>query len=258
MKTTEQLPLSEELAPREESLALSPTNPIGRMIEAITQSGVSAENMAVLERMMALYEQVETKNAEKAFAQAFVALQSDLPAIQASKAVPNRDGTIRYHFAPYESIMEQVKPYLQKHGFTISFSTDYSQTAPIRLVKTCTLQHVGGHAKTNSFAARVGDGPPGSSPAQGDGAASTYAKRFVLCDALNIVIAGMDDDARAEGGPITLEEARDFQMRVENLNANRDKFLAVAGATSYATIPASKWATLDEMLRKKESAAVPH
>jgi hypothetical protein len=222
------------------------------MMQAMIKSGVTAENVAAFTELVKLSEHMEDRSAAKAFAAAFVQLQQDMPRIQAKKAVPNNDGTTRYVFAPYESIMEQVAPYLAKHGFTIAFSTRYDGP---RVVKICTLMHAGGHSKSNEFAARIGSGPPKASEAQADGAAGTYAKRFALCDALNIVI-DIDSDARAEGGTITAEQAKSLRERVRQTASDEAKFLAFAlhgRPGTFEDITADMYEALDTNLRRKES-----
>jgi hypothetical protein len=191
---------------------------------------------------------METRRAEQEFAAAFVALQAEMPAVKATSPVPNSDGSVRYRFAAYEEIMSQVAPMLKRHGFTVRFSTDYADN---RLIKTCTLQHTGGHEKSNKFAVRIGGGPPTATETQADGAASTYAKRFALCDALNIAI-DHDTDARAEGAAITQEQADELRRRVQATGSNEPYFLQYAGADSYEKIAASKYSILDAALRKKE------
>jgi hypothetical protein len=107
--------------------------------------------------------------------------------------------------------------------------------------------------------ARVGGGPPGSSEAQGDGAASTYAKRFALCGALNIVIERDTDgapDARKEGAPITDDQAlylRDLakQIRAAKLPFDEEAFLKYAGAPSYEEIGSERFDGLSKSLSKR-------
>lgn len=221
------------------------------VLRAALQGGVTETNIAVVERMSALVERFEEKRAEREFAAAFVALQAEMPKIKAAQPVPNNDGTIRYHFAPFESIMDEVRPYLMKHGFTVSFSSRY-ESNPERVIVKCTLQHVGGHKRENEFSARVGSGPPKSSAAQGDGAASTYAKRFALTDALNIVVEKLDTDARAEGDYITQEQADELEHRLKMINGDVKKFLALAESESFTKIHALKYNLLDNFLRMKE------
>lgn len=225
---------------------------VGQMLQAVIDKGISSENVAAFERLIGLHERMQDRQAEKEFAAAFVALQSEMPHIQAMRPVPDKHGTVKYLFAPYEDIMAQVGPHLLKHGFTISFSTEYDENG--RLVKLCTLMHTGGHSKQTKFSVRVGQGPPGSNDTQADGAASTYAKRYAMCEALNITI-DRDKDANAEGDSITPEQAASLRQRVHDTGSDEARFLKYAGAQSYEEIPSSMYANLDGLLRKREPPA---
>lgn len=240
---------NQSLAKVESGAVSRPAPTVADMLQTVIDRGISGESVAVMEKLVGLYERMEDKRAEQQFAQAFVDLQADIPRVQATKAVPNKDGTIRYKFAPFEELMEQVGPMLREHGFTVSFA---NRVEGNRIVETCTLQHVGGHKRSNDFAVRIGSGPPGSSEAQADGAAASYAKRFALCDALNIVISHMDQDARIVGGTITAEQAADLRRRVKETGTDESKFLKFAGVYNYEEIPESKYAILDTNLRRKE------
>lgn len=240
------------VAPQTLAVADSTQSPVEQILRAAVERGVTTENVAVIERLTDLYERLQAKDAEKQFASAFVALQAEMPAIQASKPVPNRDGSIRYHFAPYEGIMAQVKPLLQKHGFTVTFSCDFDER---RVIQSCTLQHIGGHSRTNKFAARIGNGPPGSSDAQGDGAASTYAKRFALCNALNIITGEQDTDgrpdARNEGETISEDKVAYLKEQVRETKSDEAKFLQFAGVKSYEEITVAIYPQLVRSLAAK-------
>ena len=232
-------------------------NPIGQMLQQITAAGVTSDNAAALEKMTDLYLRVEAANARKEFSVAKAGLQAELPNVRATKAVPNNDGTVRYAYAPYESIMRQVAPLLSKHGFSISFGQKVEEK---RITAVCTLSHIGGHSETNEFAVRVGQGPPKASEAQADGAASTYAKRFALCNCLNITVDLPDNDARREGDRITAGQAEDLKRRVSATNANEAAFLRFAGASTYEEIREGKYGTLIAMLNSKKpttAAATP-
>lgn len=230
-------------------MALAPP-PVADMMRAIVERGITPENVEALTQLTTLYERMEDRRAESQFAQAFMELQAAIPRIEANKPVPDKNGNVKYHFAPYEEIMEKVRPVLQQHGFSVSFSSEFDGP---RVVQFCTLHHVGGHKRTNRFAVRVGSGPPGSSEAQGDGAASTYAKRFALCDALNIVIEkDLEGDARLEGDSVTAEQARTLRALVEETKSDKAKFLRYAGAESFETIQASRFDRLLSELERKQ------
>jgi hypothetical protein len=245
-----------------ETLELTPAAPAGQLrvmqdpasnaIVELLKSPDALKNVDAMEKLTDLYLKLKASAAEQEFATAFNALQADLPPIQASKPVPNNDGSVRYKFAPYEAIMEQVRPLILKHGFTISFSSDVAEG---RIVMHCTLQHIAGHKKTNSFAARVSK-PPGASEAQGDGATSTYAKRFALCDALNITIEkdsdGIIPDARALGEPISKDKIQYLKEQVSETGGNEAAFLALAGVDSYDKITTGSYPVLINALELKK------
>jgi len=229
---------------------------VGAMLTAIIDKGITLESVQVVGELMKFKEHEEARSAEKAFAQAFIALQSEIHKVKAAKEVKTKMGATLYNYAPFEDIMGQVSPLLKAHGFTVTFSTDYQVGPPCRLVKSCTLQHVGGHKQTNSFAVRIPN-IQNCSDAQNDGGASTFAKRYVLCDALNIVIGADNDarfdDARAEGGPITEAQARRIEERCEYLKIDRETFLKYAQAVDFEMIPASMHDELVRLLDKKEA-----
>lgn len=221
------------------------------MLQAALDKGVTPENVAVMEKLMDLYERDQARQAEKEFARAFAALQADMPKIQAVRAVPNNDGSIRYKFAPYEEIMAIAQPFLIKHGFAPSFNQSFIEG---RVVEACTLQHIGGHSRTNSYGVRVGSGPPKASEAQADGAASTYAKRHALCNALNIVI-DHDTDGRsavnAEGSPLSRDQIQYLREQVAATGSDEAKFLALAGAKTYEEIMSGSYDVMVRFLSMK-------
>ncbi len=238
---------------------------VGAMLQAIIAKGITGDAVGAVEQLVKLQERMASRQAERDFAAAFVALQAEMPKVQATKGVPAKDGTIKYKFAPYDEIMKQVGPLLQSHGFTVTFSTDYLQGTPQRLVQHCTLQHVTGHKRTNSFAVRIGDGPPGASATQADGAANTYAKRYALINALNITGRGRER-AQRRGRPalprendnrVLATEARRLEERCDQLKVDVKKFLKYAGAESFETIRTSKHEALVKMLDRKADEAVP-
>lgn len=244
--------MTSALVKAEKMETASASNPIAATLQAIVDKGLTSDNAAALEKITDLYMKVEAENARKAFNTAFCEMQEELPAIQPTKAVPNNDGSTRYMYAPYDSLMKIVGPVMRKHGFSPSFSTKFSDG---RVTSICTLIHIGGHERTNEYSVRIGKGPPGSSDSQADGAANQYAQRGALCDALNIVILGRDNDARDLGGCITPDQAEDFRQRVHETRSDEKAFLKFAGGASFETIPETRWKELDAFLRRKEGRA---
>ncbi len=236
---------------RKKRFAQSQEPSVAMMLQKVIEGGITADNVAALESLVGLYDRMQAKNAEREFNQAFAKLQSELSSVNATRQVPNKDGSVRYRFAPYEDIMETVKPVLIANGFAISFTTRFMEGG--RMVSICTLRHVGGFSQSNEFAVRIGGGPPGATETQADGAAKTYAKRGALCDALNIVVEH-DDDARMIGEPIGEHRGERLEARVAACGADRASFLKYAGASDFSQISTERWPALDELLIRKENA----
>ncbi len=225
---------------------------VAMMLQKVIDGGITADNVSALESLVGLYDRMQAKNSEREFNQAFAKLQSELRSVNATRTVPNKDGSPRYRFAPFEDIMEEVQPVLVANGFSISFNSRFGDG---RMVSICTLRHIGGFSQSNEFAVRIGGGPPGATDTQADGAAKTYAKRGALCDALNIVVEH-DDDARMIGQPIGTALAMDLKERVIACGADMEAFLKYAGARDFAEISDERWPVLDELLKRKESAKI--
>ena len=232
-------------------LAVQPSQPtelpLAQMLSAIVEKGVSPDNMAVVERMMALYERQQEKQAGIAFNAAFCALQSDLPVIVASSIIPNRG-----KYEKFEDIMKVVGPLLVKHGFTISFSMDFKET---RILETCHLRHAQGHSQSNSFAVRSGKA---DSDTQADCKAATTAKRNALLNCLNIVIRqdtlqDEENDASIEGSPISWEQSETLREMVKETRSDEAAFLRFAQASKYEEIMSGKYDLLFRALDKKRT-----
>lgn len=241
--------MKKQLATIPSDLAIVQRPPdVAAMLSAVIDKGVSAENVAVIEQMVALYERMEKRQSEKDFAVALVNLQSETGRIQARKAVDVKNGVPRYSFAPYEDIMGKAQPILTLHGFSVTFDTSIEGD---RMISHCTLTHKSGHSRTNKFAVRFTT-PPGSNASQGDMSTKSYAKRGALCDALNIVVSH-DDDARMVGGPVSESVAEDLETRAKACGADEEALLKFAGATSYENIPEGRLPEIIQQLERREA-----
>ncbi len=224
---------------------------VALMLQKVIDGGITADNVSAIESLVGLYDRIQAKNAEREFNQAFAKFQSELPAINATKIVPDKQGITKYKYAPFEEIMDVVKPVLVANGFSVSFNSRFMEGG--RIVSICTLRHVGGHSISNEFAVRIGAGPPHASEPQADGSAKNYAKRGAFCDAINLVVEH-DDDARMIGQPIREALAEDLEYRVKECGADREAFLKYAGAKHFSEISDERWPVLDELLKRKEAA----
>lgn len=221
------------------------------LLQGMIQSGATKDNAETIKSMLDVYERMQDRDAKRQFTEALQLLQKEMPNVKAVKPVMNKGGeTVRFTFAPYEDIMEQVKPMLDQHGFSVRFNTRFDDG---RMVSICILTHKAGHSEPTEYSCRIGSGPPGASETQADGAAHTYAKRGALCAALNIVVEKeMGEDARIIGKPITQEQAESLRARVKATKAHEGKFLEAADAPTFEDIKDSKYGELDAVLTRRE------
>ena len=236
-------PIHQQMVP----IAGAPVAPIAAMLKAVVEKGITSDNIAGLERLVALYEREQARDAERQFTAAFVALQADLPVIVASTVIQNRG-----KYERYEDVMRVVAPLLVKHGFTVSFSMDYKDT---RILETCQLRHVGGHSQSNSFAVRTGRA---DTETQADCKAATTAKRNALLNCLNIVIRQDvfidEDNAANDGAPLAPDRAIYLRELCAEVGADVPRFLAFAGAAKFEEIGSAKYDLLVASLLKKKAA----
>lgn len=220
------------------------------LLQAALEGGITEQNIAVVERMAALAERFEQRNAEKDFAAAFVELQKELPVIQGYRPIPDKQGRTKFCYANFEDIDAIVRPLCLARGFTYSFHESAVENG--RVTVTMTLQHSGGHARLIPYSVRSGHGPPGASESQADVSGHTYAQRGAIESGLALRIIGRPEDPRMEGGPVTQGQADELERRIKMTNSDVQKFLRLAGVDSFEKIPAAKYDVLDQLLRQKE------
>jgi ERF superfamily len=241
------------LATQERPLTIREPSPAALLDSAI-ERGMSPEG---IEKLVNLYTRMDDRRREQAFGDALTELQRECQNVKAIKPVMNKaekGGGVRFSFAPYEEIMAEVKPLLEKYKFALSFDSDFLEGGRVQVF--CKLTHEG-HSQTSRFACRVGDGPPGASAPQGDGAAVTYAKRFALCLALNIVVDKIFDgaDARPIGDFIPPEMAADLERRAEKFPKKIPFLLALGEAETFQQLCQGAYKRVNKALVKWETAA---
>lgn len=234
------------MSEQSQQLTTVPENQVALMLQGVIEKGITKDNAEAMSKLCELYERMEAKSAERAFNNAFVALQAQLPVIVATSVIPNRG-----KYERYEDVWRVVGPLLNKNGFSVSFEQGADDK---RITVKCHLRHVAGHSSVTPFSVRLGG--RADSETQADCKASTTAKRNALLQALNIVIRqdifqSDEADATIEGDVITESQAADLRALCEEVKADKVKFLDFAGAETFETIRAARLADLVEMLNRK-------
>lgn len=229
----------------------------GQQLMAIFQEAVQRDDFdaAKMQAIMDMKRAWDRDRAAEAYAGALTAFQSRCPVIskvREAKIVGTR-ASYSYKFASYEDIMRQIGPLLTDCGLVPSFSTT-NQEKGIRV--TLKIRH-GTHVEDHTLdvpipAMNVND-------AQRYGAALSYAKRYALCAALNIVLADEDDDTQSLD-TITDEQARVLEAFIDehDLGGRKPGFLKWLDVTAIENIPAHRFDdALTELRRASQQRRQP-
>lgn len=202
-----------------------------------------------IEKLWNLHQSALAIQARKEFFQSFAEFQSEMPPILKEKQGMN------YKYASYEDIMRVARPILQKHGLATSFSQSENET---HLTVICRVSHIGGHTEETPFTLpkdgqkMTKDGRPITTLAQAQGDANTYAKRYCLCNALDIVVTGDDRDMQPVITTITAMQSDELTAMLTNAPQGTLKdLLTWAGVESLAELPTAKFNTAKKAIAAK-------
>ena len=113
--------------------------------------------------------------------------------LKAKKSSYNSFG--KYHFRKSEDILEAIKPFLIKHGVTVTLNEELIMTEPVPIMKSTATISDGKDAIHATALVGVDLNQKGMQTAQQFGAASTYGKKYALGNLLLI-----DDTEDADSG----------------------------------------------------------
>lgn len=169
-------------------------------IEAVIQNAIDkGVPVDVMERLLAMRRELKQEAAKEAYDRAMAAFQADCPIITKNKIVRDRQGQEIYSYAPIESIVQQVSPYLQKHGFSYSTSMILQDKG---VEVTCRVTHDLGHSESSVMQVPFGTKTAIMSDSQVTAAAQTFAKRYAFCNAFGILTGGDEDTDAALREPM--------------------------------------------------------
>jgi hypothetical protein len=148
------------------------------------------------ERLMALKERTDQRNAMRAFNAAIAAARGEIPTIFKNRQVDftSTKGRTNYRHEDLAEIAKVIDPVFAKHGLSYRFRT--KQDAG-RLSVTCIISHVDGHSEENTLHAPIDDSG-NKNAIQGIGSTATYLQRYTLKLGAGLA-ASTDDDGRRAG-----------------------------------------------------------
>ena len=219
--------------------------------ESILANAVaSGRPLAELVPIMDLIERTQRSQAIAAYNAAVAKFQGLCPTVHKGRRMGEAGGGMSYQFADYSDVMAVAKPHLYACGLAISFS---SEPADNGLKVTCRVSH-GSHHEDHTLTVpvpsnlRVND-------TQKYGAALSFAKRYCLTAALNIVCSSEDNDASGLCETISAGDCRALDQMLMESNSNIAAFCKAYSIEKVADLPASQLAQARaQILRKMEAA----
>ncbi len=162
---------------------------VALMFERLARDpGVDVEK---LERLIAMQERIMRHTAKAQFDAAFAEMQGEIPEIS-EKGQITVEGKVRSHYATNEDIQREIKPVLQRHGFSIRFRNEWLDGGKLMKIVGI-LSHRSGHSEQDEFIAQA-DTSGSKNAIQALGSTRSYGQRYTTIALLNIASRGTDDD----------------------------------------------------------------
>lgn len=240
----------------------APETEIGYLLR-LALTGDRPVPVETIEKLVALKERAEDRDARSQFFAAVAAFQDECPPIRRSRraSVASQGGSgFSYTYADLEEIVRTVRPILAKMGLSFTHDSKVGLNGMLEVV--CTLRHVAGHSESASFPCPTSS-RAGMSDAQKYASALTFARRQSLIQVLGLTTTDQDlDGAGEEREPITDAQAHQIEEWISKCHEpgkERAAFLAYLGADSVDAIPAVRFddalAAITKVAKKRGSGA---
>ncbi|QZI68707.1 ERF family protein [Pseudomonas protegens] len=181
------------IVPEQRRQLAAPAQPDSSILAVISRAATDPTcDIDKLERLMAMHERMQARDAEAEFNAAMAAMQSDIPSI-AERGSIVVNGQKRSDYATFEDINDVIKPIMQTHGFAITFKVE---NVPTGLSVTGILMHRAGHRESTTMLLPL-DTSGSKNAVQAVGSSTSYGKRYVMSALLNLTTRGEDDDGHA-------------------------------------------------------------
>ncbi|HAB02474.1 MAG TPA: single-stranded DNA-binding protein [Pseudomonas sp.] len=243
------------ILPEQRRQVAAPTQADSSILAVISRAATDPTcDIDKLERLMAMHERMQAREAEAEFNAAMAAMQSDIPSIAERGAIVV-NGQKRSDYATFEDINDVIKPIMQAHGFAITFKVE---NTPGGLTVTGILMHRAGHRESTTMLLPL-DTSGSKNAVQAVGSSTSYGKRYVMSALLNLTTRGEDDDGHAAvpTANVTTVQASGINALLERCTpTTRDWFTSEYGSAE--CVPKGRHdllvAQLNKAIRSAEAA----
>jgi hypothetical protein len=177
-----------------------------------------------MERLIAMQERVQVRDAAISFNSALAELQVKLPVIAERGGIKDRNGNVQSTYALWEDVNEAIRPLLAEHGFALRFRVERTSD---QISVTGILSHRDGHSEETTLSLPT-DGSGSKNAVQAVGSSTSYGKRYTAFALLNITSTGEDDDGKKGGATnlISVKQYDELLRRISEVGADQDKFIS--------------------------------
>lgn len=207
------------------------------------------QTVAALERLVALKERMDDRQAEAEFADAMARFQgmcSEIPENKTAKVLTKSGSKYQYSYAGLDDIAKTVRPFLAECGLSYTWDSEIKDGL-VRAI--CTVIHRNGRSRSSSFISPI-DESAHMNITQKHGAALTYAKRYALLQVLGLSTGDIDTDGN-DPTTITENQAADIEALLEETGSSRGRFLEYMGVTCIADIRTADYRNAITKLEEK-------
>jgi len=180
------------------------------------------------------------REAEIAFNAAMAEAQREMEPV----ARDARNQQTNSNYARLEAIARSITPIRAKHGFAASFGTDDCPNAGHMRV-TCELSHNAGHSKHYHADVPIDAagmaGKVNKTATHAFGSTMSYGRRYLTLMIFDIATEDDDGNRAGNGAVISDEQATDLLNLINEVGADKAKFLAYMRVESIADIQASQF-----------------
>lgn len=210
------------------------------LLQQAIDKGMDADQLT---KLMDLQERYERNRAAEVYGAAITEFQKRCPAIVKERKADA--GSLKYQYASFDDVMRKAGPILTDCGIALSFSTESNE----RGIRVTVKIRVGIHAEECTLDVPIPDMKVNAT--QRYGAALSYAKRYALCAALNIVVTDEDDDAQSAYDPVTMEQEIAIAEFIEQNGLDKTPFLKWLAVDRICDIAARDFDKAMNALRNK-------
>lgn len=239
------------------NVATHPASDTTSLLQVISRAASDPSvDIDKMERLLQMHERLVEREARAAFTAALAAMQPKIPVIERKGMirVPAKDGKTGHEtpYALWEDINEAIRPLLAEHGFALTFRVKKDAD---RVEVTGVLSHREGHSEETTLSLPM-DSTGSKNNVQAIGSSVQYGKRYTGSALLNITTRGEDDDGKAAGAAIAIndQQREELTALLDDTATDEARFYAFFGIEYLAELPAKRFGEAKAMLETKKKA----